>query len=393
MTSRPPLTLVPPPDTAPPGDTVTRLDMGVAERPARTRYVGPDVVRALALIGVVVMNYHGYLILLGGRNDHSTMWGRFFDPWTGPLSTRFAATFVLVAGVGVTLLTNGVRLAQPRDRAAVASKRWTLLRRGLALYAFGLMFNEIWDGTILPYYGAMFAVSAAIFTLATPWIATIGIAAALAGAGIEWWATERAFDGHRTSWLLSPPSGSPRGLAFNVFVNGTHPLLPWLAFLCAGIILGRSLRTTWWRPVALVLGVILFAFATLLSDSIRPRSALSNVLASNDPFDRGLLYTASALGTALVAFTVISTLAERWSHASVVQWFAHAGQMSLTLYVLHALVFNFVVRWHGWVRPTGLDTALTFAAIFWLFAIAAASWWHRRFGIGPVEWVYRKIGA
>ena len=30
----------------------------------------------------------------------------FFDPWTGPLSTRFAATFVLVAGVGVTLLTD-----------------------------------------------------------------------------------------------------------------------------------------------------------------------------------------------------------------------------------------------------------------------------------------------
>ena len=88
MTSRPSLTLVPPPDTAPPGDTVTRLDTGVAERPARTRYVGPDVVRALALIGVVLMNYHGYLILLGGRNDHSTMWGRFFDPWTGPLSTR-----------------------------------------------------------------------------------------------------------------------------------------------------------------------------------------------------------------------------------------------------------------------------------------------------------------
>ena len=43
--------------------------------------------------------------------------------------------------------------------------------------------------------------------------------------------------------------------------------------------------------------------------------------------------------------------------------------------------------------PTGLDTALTFAAVFWVFAIAAASWWHRRFGIGPVEWVYRKIGA
>ena len=71
---------------------------------ATDRLPGPDVVRAVALIGVVVMNFHGYLILRGGdRGDGAAR--RFFDPWTGPLSTRFAATFVLVAGVGVTLLT------------------------------------------------------------------------------------------------------------------------------------------------------------------------------------------------------------------------------------------------------------------------------------------------
>ncbi len=361
--------------------------------PTRRRFVGPDVVRAVALIGVVVMNYHGYFILDGGHNDHSTLWGRFFDPWRGPLSTRFAATFVLVAGVGVTLLTNGVRLQRPRDGAAVAAKRWTLVRRGLALYAFGLMFNSIWDGTILPYYGVMFVVAAAIFTLATPWIAAIGVTSALAGAGIRWWGIERSFDRHSTAWLYSPPSRSPRGLVFDVFVNGTHPLLPWLAFLCAGIILGRALRSPLWKPVALVAGLTLFGFATLMSDSLRPRSVLSSVLASDDPFDRGLLYVASALGTALVAFTVVYTVAERFSHTRVVQWFAHAGQMSLTLYVAHALVFNFVTHWHSWVRPAGLDVALTFSAVFWAVGIATAALWHRRFGIGPAEWVYRKLGA
>ena len=30
------------------------------------RLPGPDVVRAIALIGVVVMNYHGYLIIKRG---------------------------------------------------------------------------------------------------------------------------------------------------------------------------------------------------------------------------------------------------------------------------------------------------------------------------------------
>ena len=79
------------------------------------RLPGPDVVRAVALIGVVVMNYHGYLMFRGQpfAVDDSTL-DRFFDPCEGPLSTRFASTFVLTAGVGVTLLTRRV----VADRAA-----------------------------------------------------------------------------------------------------------------------------------------------------------------------------------------------------------------------------------------------------------------------------------
>jgi uncharacterized membrane protein YeiB len=67
--------------------------------------------------------------------------------------------------------------------------------------------------------------------------------------------------------------------------------------------------------------------------------------------------------------------------------------MTLTLYVLHALVFNVVViRWHL-IRPTGLDVALAFAAGFWLVAIILAAWWQHRFGIGPAEWIYRRFGG
>ena len=36
-----------------------------APRTQQVRLPGPDVVRAVALIGVVVMNFHGYLILRG----------------------------------------------------------------------------------------------------------------------------------------------------------------------------------------------------------------------------------------------------------------------------------------------------------------------------------------
>jgi len=352
------------------------------------RLVGPDVVRAVALIGVVIMNYHGYLIILGGERSRN-FWGRQFDPWEGPLSTRFAATFVLVAGVGTTLLTR----RSLGDRRAVAAKRWTLLRRGLLLFGFGLIFYDIWAGSILPYYGAMFVLAAALFTLATPWLVAIGAGAAVAGAGIHWWAIEQATDGESTAWLTNPGPAAPRGLVLDTFVNGTHPLFPWLAFFCAGLVLGRALINAAWRPICLGLGIALFAAATLLEAVFDGGTTLAEELSSTHPLGRGLLYTASALGTALVAFTLIYALADRFRSFGFVTLLAHAGQMSLSLYVVHALVFNFIVNWVGAVRPAGVDLALTFAAIYWIIAIAAGSVWHRRFGIGPVEWVYRRIGA
>ena len=100
----------------------------------------------------------------------------------------------------------------------------------------------------------------------------------------------------------------------DVAVNGTHPLLPWLAFFCAGIVLGRLLGRRAWRPAAIAIGWALFTIATLVGSAAGdgPRAELL----STDPFDRALPYTASALGTALLAFATITWLAERFPSAS-----------------------------------------------------------------------------
>jgi uncharacterized protein len=353
---------------------------------AGTRLAGPDVVRALAMIGVVVMNYHGYLLLQQDGPGATDARHRFFDPATGPLATRFAATFVLVAGVGVTLLTR----RSIGDRAAVQRRRMTLLRRGLVLYGFGLLLDEIWDGTILPYYGAMFALAAVLFTLSTRWIITVGIGAAVAGALIAWWRLEQLLAGRDTGWLDDAAEHSPRGLVLDVLVHGTHPLLPWLAFFCAGIVLGRALGTAAWRRVAVGGGAALFTLATIIGSTASGDRA---DLLRSDPWSRSLVYTASALGTALMAFGVITWLVERHPASRLVRWLGAAGTLSLTLYVLHALLFELLVNQLGWIRPTGLDTALLFAGCFWLVGITAAVMWRRRFGSGPFEWAYRRLGG
>jgi uncharacterized protein len=359
---------------------------GRAPTPLTARRPGPDVVRALAMAGVITMNYHGYLIIKGGRQEGGWLYD-LFDPWTGPLSTRFAATFVLTAGVGITLLTR----SSIGDRERTVDMRWRLVRRGLLLYGFGIVLDFVWPGTILVYYGAMFVVGAALFTLRSRWVLLVGAIAALAAWGIRWWQYERELDGIDTSWLSSPGQRSPRGLVIDVFVNGTHPLLPWLAFLCAGIVLGRLLDAAWWRPAAAATGFTLFVAGSMAAASATGDRGL--LLLSAHPFDRGLAYTASALGTALLAFTAISTIADRFAGTAVIDALRRAGQTSLTIYVAHVLLFNLLVDWLDVVQPGGIATSLAFAAVVWSATTAAAVAYHHRFGRGPAERLYRRLTA
>ncbi len=356
------------------------------------RLPGPDVVRAVALIGVVVMNYHGYLVFHGdGIVPDGTIAERFFHPFVGPLSTRFAATFVLTAGVGITLLTR--RVVASGDGAAITKMRWRLVRRGIFLYVLGQVLDEIWRGTIIFYYGAMFVVAALLFTLSTRWIVAVGVAAALAGWGIATWSFWQVEDGQSVAWLISPGRGSVWYYVSGVAITGTHPLLPWLGFLCAGIVVGRSLDTPGWRIRASALGAVLFATATIVST--QADTPFTEQLLSRHPFDRGLVYFASALGTALLAFAGISWVVDAATgrSRSLIEPLWRAGQLTLTLYIAHILVFRLFVDRLGLVDANGLGTALAFALAFWVVAIALGALWHRRFGRGPAERVYRFAGG
>ncbi|MEX2627645.1 MAG: DUF418 domain-containing protein [Ilumatobacteraceae bacterium] len=375
-------------------EPATATATGTAMRPASTdpaeRHVAPDVTRAIALFGVILMNYHGYLILRGAPRRDGGL-SVLLDPWTGVFSTRFAATFVLVAGIGITLMTRSAI----GDAGRVRALRWRLASRGVVLYAFGIGFDLVWPGTILPFYGAMFALAALMFTLRTRWLVLVGLGAAVAAWALAWWRIERGLAGHDVSWLFDPGPGSVRGVVFDVTVNGTHPLLPWLAFLCAGMVVGRSLGrpldTAYVVGTGLLLVGAAFIVRALTIDAATIPSTRVRVLFSTDPFDRGLVYTASALGAALVAFGVIGWLAERFRDRAAVDVFARAGQVALTIYVLHALVFNVAVDQLGLLGTGSALVALLAAIAVWTPLVVGAAEWQRAFRRGPFEQVYRSI--
>lgn len=358
-----------------------------------------DVARAVAMIGVVVLNYHSYLNNSEAWTPLSpSIWQRLCNPSTGLLTTRFAALFVLVAGIGVSLMTRASRDAN--NRLLLRADRLRLLRRGALLLLIGYFLEWLWPGTILFYYGAYFIVAASIFAAPTRRVLGVGATAAVAAATLAWWRTTQVFDFNFTSWLDPPKIDSPRDLLIRLFVSYTHPIFPWLLFFTVGIVLGRHMQQFIQFRTRLMLWSASIVASTyiashLLSPSpiLGPHDRMIAKLLSTDPYDRGLAYSIVTLATALFAFGVLSLLVSAVGGSAPMQLLSRAGQMSLTIYIAQIFFFNIIVHKLHWVGASGLDTAVVLALVFYAAAIPLSATWRKYAGRGPVERLYRAFGG
>jgi uncharacterized membrane protein YeiB len=288
---------------------------------------------------------------------------------------------------------------QSGNAVLIRSAQMKLARRGLFLYALGAAVQWIWPGTILFYYGAFLLISAVICTWSNRSLIAVSVASIAVSTGLSAWRGYQFFEGNFTQWL-SPAPNTPRNLLIRTFVDYTHPVFPWITFICAGIILGRSLeRLTQfrthimlWSGVSLFVTFLIRTFA--MPDSITAQSdyVLQRALSTNN-HDHSVLHVTSTLAVALLVFCCISFITDSRVNSRAVTFLARTGQMTLSIYLAHVLVFNLVVNWLNWVRPTGLDTALVLSLAFYVVAVPASSLYFRRFGIGPCERVYRAFGG
>ena len=357
-----------------------------------------DVARTIALFGVVAMNFHAYLN--GAQSmypTHPSVWDRLFNPLTGPLTTRFAATFVLIAGIGVTLFTQRARVSN--NSADIQHARIVLLRRGALLYFVGYFVQWIWPGTILFYYGAYFIIAAAVFTWTSRQLIGLCAVSILAAAGLALWRASQLLDGNNTRWL-SPSPNTPRNLLIRTFVDYTHPVFPWIAFFIAGILLGRHIHHLSKIRLRLMFIAVLTMLAThganfVFTPSIKvsDRDSIVTKLLSTQPLDRGILFSLGTLATAIVALCFVSLVVELKPKSLLVKFLARAGRMTLSVYLLHVVFFNLIVHRLHWVSATGLDTALVLSMSFYVVALFLANGWNKRFGLGPAERAYRVFGG
>ena len=340
------------------------------------------------------MNYHGIMNYPIEGIKSSALIDRVFDISTGVLTTRFAATFVVIAGISVVFLT---RHSRNSDIAPV-DDRVRLVRRGLVLLTAGYFLNQAWPGTIIFFYGAYFICAAALIRLRSRSLATVMSLVIVGGVGVAVWRRIRIQDGRSTNWMNPYELESLGDFLLRVFIGYSHPVLPWLAFFCLGMMLGRSWETIVKRPRRLVMGaslVVVFSYlVAIIAEKTQWRlNAAVYALSSMQPNERGLLYVLSTAGIAVLAILGINQVASKYRRSRVIQHLQRAGQMTLTLYFMHVLFYYAVVKWSSLYTSTGLSAALLLASLYWIGAIAVASWWHHRLGQGPTERIYRWLSG
>ncbi|MFQ5558582.1 MAG: heparan-alpha-glucosaminide N-acetyltransferase domain-containing protein, partial [Acidimicrobiales bacterium] len=246
--------------------------------PTAARIIGLDVARALAVVGMVLVNFKYTM----GAQEAGSRGLRFANTI---LDGRAAATFVVLAGIGASL---GSERARPAGDPALRRRaRWRLARRAMFLLALGWAFYPIWPADILHYYGVYLAIGALVlFSPARILIALAAGAIALSFLFIV------SFD-YFANWDLDEISYrgivTPTGFVRNLLFDGFHPVLPWVGFYLFGMWLGRTdLRNPRWRRrIAIRAAIIVAAAEAVAWIALGPKG--SNIEEIDDQSWRWLL--------------------------------------------------------------------------------------------------------
>lgn len=351
------------------------------------RIYGYDIARALAIFGMVIVNFK---TVMHTKDGYDAWWLSLFNVLDG----RASAVFVILAGVGITLLTQSARLSG--NPIQLRQEKRTLLKRAIFLFTIGLLYIEIWPADILHYYGIYIAIGA--FLLASSIRKLLWSALAIAaGFPIIFFILD-----YTAAWNWAALSytnfWSLKGFFRNLLFNGFHPVFPWAAFLIFGMALGRlpmnnaSIRKrVFLAGLIATLSIEFFAFCIrviLINQGFS--LGLITYLFSTTPMPPLPLYFLSAIGSSCAVIALCVHMGEKHHESVWLRPLIYVGQLALTLYIAHIIVGMGVLEAFGLLSNQSLSVALGSALIFCIATIIFAYYWRSYFKLGPLEWLMRK---
>lgn len=352
------------------------------------RIEGFDLARGLAIFGMVLVNFK-FVMGLEGTEDGP------LAAFAGTFDGRAAATFVILAGIGVSLLSAKAR--REGDPKALWECRKTLLKRAAFLGVLGVLDNVLWVGDILHFYAVYLAVAACLLDASDRALlgTALGSAAAFAALFVVL-DYEKGWDWEAMAYL---GQWAPAGLLRHLFFNGFHPVFPWIAFFLVGLVLGRrawderfALRLTAGGLAATLAAEALSAALAGWAADGTPDGDWCALLFGTQSMPPTPLYLVSGGGSALALIGACIALRGRRPGA----WAApveNAGRLALSLYILHVVAGMGLLAALDLFEGAGLPLVVASAAVFYAAAVAAAWAWTRRFEHGPLEGLMRRVAA
>ncbi len=348
------------------------------------RLEGLDVARFLAFVGMVIVNF---TIVMGAEGGEGSVGGEgIASLLSGALEGRAAATFVVLAGVGLGL---------SNQRSVVQTISITLTR-ALFLLVLGLLNMLIFDADILHYYAFYFLFGALLLSSTTRTLIAIIFSLNIAfvvmifildyDAGWEW--ETYTYYGFWTA----------QGFIRNLFFNGWHPVIPWLGFLLFGLIVSRlelSERRIQNRLIGF--GAVAMLSAEGLSMLIEPLlsgiDAQLSPLATTSPIPPMPLYTLAGMGASSVVIGSCLRFSELFRRCGLLVLVSPAGRQTLTLYIAHIVIGMGTLEALGMLGNQSAEAALIASFVFCTTAVIYAQLWARLFKRGPIEALMRRLAG
>ena len=358
-----------------------------------TRIAGYDLARSLALFGLVVANFSGDV-------EHAD-----FHLLHGFIQEGAFATFLVLGGIGVSLLTQRVRITNDAHRSGDSRKR--LIKRAASLLVVGICCNLIWHTSFLCRYSICIAIGALLLTASNRWLWSlafvfVAIFVVFIFLIFDYYEIIENWEGRLDSdpWTVE-------GMVFRLHLNGFHLIFFWIAFLLTGMWLGRQdVHSPKVRKVVFFGGIVfalvsctpwlLIRYAPLLLRYVPllpSRPSLADLSGSGIDSTLMLLILLHIFGVCGTAATIIGgslMLTEKYPSAKWTKPFIATGQLALTLYVAHLIIGMGLLKALGVLDKT-LPLAIGSAVIFCICAVVFSHFWRKRYDRGPLEWGIRRI--
>jgi uncharacterized protein len=381
-----------------------------------------DLIRGVALLGILIMNMPGYATSFYSGLSGTDQWVNWWDEWTAVLrntlfSGKFNSMFSLLFGIGFT-----IQLSRLLERRGPEGARF-YVRRLVWLFVFGAIHMLVfWTGDVLHMYallGLLLLLLRNCSDRAVYALVALSMSFPIASGLYQIATTDEQTLIHMeqvfNAWLASNDSAYGRGTFLDTVREHTRETfflysdrvsieytLSFYAQLTTtmllGFIVGRRkliqrapelmpqlIRLQYWSFGIGGVSAVLLAYGEKHVSSYEP-SPQSILVA--------MCYVVCRLALMTFYVTTLIRLAQQGVWRDRLKFLATVGRMPLTNYLMQTAIATTIFYGWGlgfWNRGGPLAWFVLALGIYFIIQVPLSRWWLARFEYGPMEYLWRVL--